>query len=184
MARQAAPEVTEVKRYLDGREKRFSCTLVRAESGHVVLAFVSDQANRVAGLDLPVGMVTHGHYWQDRPYNVYHWLRPDGSTIAYYVNICDQVEMGPMAGDKVGAGSVAGDQVGPGAGGVLSWRDLYLDVLIHPDGSAEVLDRDELPPDMDPALVDYAEAAVERVLRDPAAVVREVEGDPDRPRGG
>lgn len=171
----AAPQVTEVKRYVDGREKRFGCSLVRAEPGHVVLSFVSDRANRVAGLDLPVGMVTHGHYWPDRPYNVYHWMRPDGSTIALYVNICDEVELG---------GAVCGPRAG-GAGavdapGLLSWRDLYLDVIIRPDGSTLVLDRDELPADMAPALRQDAEAAVEMVLQHAAAIQAEVEGDPDR----
>lgn len=156
------PEVTEVKRYLDGREKRFPCQLVRRDPGHLILRYVSDFSWQVGGLDLPLGMVTHGHYWIDRPYNLYHWMQPGGETIGYYLNVCDQVRL-------------------DGPGSEVSWRDLVLDVLLLPTGEARMLDREELPPDLDPALAAYIESAVDEILQSQAGLRREAEEDPDRP---
>lgn len=157
------PEVTEVKRYLDGREKRFACTLVRREPGHVVLRYVSDRVLQVSGLELPLGMVTHGHYWQDRPYNLYHWMRPDGTTLAYYLNVCDRVHWDEAE---------------------VAWRDLVVDVLLLPDGSARVLDREELPEGLAPEVLAYVDAAEGQILAARDQLRREAEQDPGRPQPG
>jgi hypothetical protein len=69
------------------------------------------------------GTVSFGHFWTDRPYNVYHWMDgTTGATIGYYVNLADSTR-------------VDGD--------LLEWRDLAVDILIRPDGNVTVLDEDE-----------------------------------------
>src|SRR3954452_20958724 len=125
------PRVLELKRTLNGREKRFECGLIAGDARSAVLLFVAEHPMHVHGVDLPAGTVTFGHFWTDRLYNVYHWLDPDGQTLGFYFNISDS--------------TVISD-------GWLEWRDLTLDVLATPSGRLEVLDEHELPPDLDTAL--------------------------------
>src|SRR5262249_50676652 len=74
---EALPEIVEVKRYLDGSEKRFHCRLIERDDRSAVLLYRSDRPYEVHGLALPAGTVTFGYYWVDRPHNVYHWQRPE-----------------------------------------------------------------------------------------------------------
>jgi hypothetical protein len=120
------PEVMEQKRALSGKVHSFRCRLAHRDGSSMVVLFVSDRPYRVDTLELPAGTVTLGHFWADRPYNAYHWMDPDGRTLAYYFNIADQTDIGDP----------------------LSWRDLVVDVLLRPDGALKVLDEDELPLDL------------------------------------
>jgi Protein of unknown function (DUF402) len=148
------PFVLELKRTLDGREKRFSCRLIAGNERHAVLLFIAPTHMHVHGVDLPAGTVTFGHFWTDRPYNVYHWLDPRGGTIGFYFNLSD--------------GTTIRD-------GYLEWRDLTLDVLAMPSGRLEVLDQDELPADLDPDLRARIDQAKDSILSDPRRVMAEVE---------
>lgn len=110
---------------LDGREKRFDCRVLRRGADSVVVLFVAPEAMQVHGVALPAGTATFGHFWEGRPYNVYHWLRPgDGATIGIYAN---------LAGDT----HLDGDR--------LAWLDLIVDVLILPGRAPVILDEDEVP---------------------------------------
>jgi len=117
------PLLWETKRTLDGREKRFACHVLEASPGRRVVLFVAPAAMHVHGVDLPAGTVTFGHFWEARPYNVYHWLDRDGQTLGYYFNLCDEVVMEE---------------------GALSWRDLVVDILVRPGKEPEILDEHEL----------------------------------------
>jgi len=122
------PPILETKRKLDGSEKQFNCRVLRREGTHLVVLFIARIEMNVHGVVLPAGTATFGHFWSDRPYNVYHWLRPqDGRTIGYYVNLADQTR-------------IAEDQ--------LEWRDMIVDLLVAPDGQATVLDEDEIPAEL------------------------------------
>ena len=48
-------------------------------------------------------------------------------------------------------------------------------MLATPDGRVQVLDEDELPPDLDPALRRYVEEARDRILRDLPDLIAESE---------
>ena len=103
---------------------------------------------------MPEGSFTLGYFWQDRPYNVYHWLDPDERTLAYYANIADRTAITATT---------------------IAWRDLVVDVLIRPNGSVEVLDEDELPADLPPPVarrIDHARAAL---VAGAAALAAEIE---------
>jgi len=87
----------------------------------------------VHGVQLPAGTVTFGHFWQGRPYNVYHWLdHTDGAPIGIYANLAGDTRL---------------------EGETLSWLDLVVDVLILPGAQPVILDEDELPADMPAYLV-------------------------------
>lgn len=156
MAAPNLPPVLEIKRTLDGREKLFSCRLLAGDPEHrrAVLLFVLENAMHVHGVDLPPGTVTFGYFWTDRPYNAYHWLDARGETIGVYFNLADSTR---ISDDR------------------LEWRDLTVDILTTPAGRCDVLDEDELPAELEPALrrrIDEGKAAI---LEHTAALLAELE---------
>lgn len=139
------PELLETKITLAGERKLFRCRTLERTASEVVVLFISTRAYEVAGLTLPVGTVTFGYFWTDRPYNVYHWMTPRGETVALYFNL-------------------AADTALSDAG--LSWRDLVLDLLVRPGAAPQVLDEADLPADLDPATHALVDDARCRLLAD------------------
>jgi hypothetical protein len=117
------PRLRETKRTVEGREKHYACQILERQPDSVVVLFVAPVAMTVHGVDLPRGTVTFGHFWAERPYNVYHWLDGRGETLGCYFNLSDQTVLDVET---------------------LSWRDLVLDVLVRPGASPEILDELEL----------------------------------------
>ena len=152
----AAPvaRITEVKTGLDGRVDRFPCDVAARSASEVVVHYRIPEARDVHGVSLPAGTLTVGYFWTDRPFNLYHWVAPDGRTLAHYFNVGDVTRL---------------------SAGLLEWRDLAVDVLATPDGRVRVLDEDELPADLDPALRRYVEAARDRILAELPELIRDSE---------
>ena len=150
----ALPTIIEVKRTLAGLEKRFECRVLARTSTHLAVLWIAPAAMHVHGVDLPAGTVSFGHFWTDRPYNVYHWLRADQSTVGFYFNLADRTT---WTAER------------------LDWRDLTLDVLATPEGRLELLDEDELPALLDADARAHIEAGKAALLGAPAAVLAEVE---------
>jgi predicted RNA-binding protein associated with RNAse of E/G family len=123
--------ITERKTRLDGSVVEYACEKLALEAGRrAVVRYISERDRPIEGTDLVLrkGTVTVGHFWTDRPYNVYHWL-DGGRTIALYVNIASDTTIDAAA---------------------IAYRDLIVDVLIRPSGAIEILDEDELPPSIEP----------------------------------
>lgn len=95
---------------------------------------------------LPAGSVSLGYFWENRPYNVYHWIDENRVTRALYFNIADSTQ---IHADRI------------------EWRDLTIDLLISADGRCRVLDEDELPDDIDSELLGYIQSARDELCRDP-----------------
>ena len=154
-ARVALPVIIEVKRTLAGTEKRFNCAVLAREGTQLIVLFVASTAMHVHGVDLPVGTITFGHFWTDRPYNVYHWLDPrSGSTIGYYLNLSEQTQVTENC---------------------LEWLDLVVDILVIPPHPAVVLDEDEVPHDASAELLQRIERARRTTLADLPGLVAELE---------
>jgi predicted RNA-binding protein associated with RNAse of E/G family len=149
--------VVEHKVLLDGRRQEFSCRVIASAPGALTVLFVSDRPYQVPGLgrELPTGTVTFGHFWAERPYNVYHWMDPAGRTLAHYFNLASDTVI---------------------TEGHLHWRDLTVDVLVRPGQAPQVLDEDELPGDLSPELRSAVEVARAAVLAEQSACVPELEG--------
>jgi predicted RNA-binding protein associated with RNAse of E/G family len=96
--------------------------------------------------------VSLGYFWQDRPYNAYHWIDERHNTVALYFNIADSTRISPQT---------------------IEWRDLTVDVLITPDGRCRVLDEDELPADIDPGLLHYIDQTRDELCREPLSRLNE-----------
>jgi uncharacterized protein len=127
----AGAPITERKTRLDGSVVEYACETLALEPGRrAVVRYVSEQDRPIDGTDLVLrkGTVTVGHFWTDRPYNVYHWL-DGGRTVAFYVNIATDTTIDPAA---------------------IAYQDLVVDVVIRPSGAIEILDEDELPPSIEP----------------------------------
>jgi predicted RNA-binding protein associated with RNAse of E/G family len=122
-----------------------------------VLRYPVDREWVIAGgaIVVPKGAVTIGHYWADRPYNVYHWL-VGGSTLAYYCNIATQTVISPE---------------------LVGYTDLVVDVVLRPSGAADVLDEDELPEDLAPAHRSQIAKALEVLIANPRFLMREIEAE-------
>ena len=148
--------ILEIKRTLDGCEKRFDCRLLALapDAGHAAVLWVAPDAMHVHGVDLPAGTVSVGHFWTDRNYNVYHWLDRAGETLGYYFNICDQTRIDA---------------------GVIDWRDLTVDVLALPGGRLDVLDEHELPAILPADVAAHITAGKAAILTAPAAVMAAIE---------
>ena len=131
MGSQTRATITERKTRLDGSVVEYACETLAVESGkRAVVRYVTARDRAIEGTDLVLrsGTETIGHFWTDRPYNVYHWLE-DGRTIAFYVSIADDTTIDDAA---------------------ITYRDLVVDVLIRPSGAIEILDEDELPATIEP----------------------------------
>jgi len=147
-------QVTERKTRFDGSVLEFPCRGLLVEPGrHAVIRYDLDRDWHVADLVFPKGGYTAGHFWIDRPYNVYHWLE-NGRTLAHYFNV------GIV--DEISETHVA-------------WRDLIIDVLVKPDGAMEVLDEDEVPADMPSAHRRTIAQALEQIVTNPKRLVAEIE---------
>lgn len=108
----------------DGREhRRWRGRIAKHEASLIVLnaEFDVDVSHRLLG-EIKRGTRLIEYYWLDRWYNVFRFLRDDGSTRLYYCNINQ-----PPTLD----------------GQVLTYIDLDIDVLVQPDYSYQVLDLDE-----------------------------------------
>ena len=141
-----SPRITEIKTTLAGERKHFDCELLQQAENEAVIVYRMPRDRWLEDILLPKDTLSLGYFWEDRPYNAYHWIDARGATIALYFNISD--------GTRIGAQTI-------------EWRDLAVDILISPDGRCRVLDEDELPPDLDLGLLDYIHAARDELCRKP-----------------
>jgi predicted RNA-binding protein associated with RNAse of E/G family len=156
VASQTRASITERKTRLDGSVSEYACEPLRIEPGkRAAVRFVSDRERAIEGTDLVLGAgtVTIGHFWVDRPYNVYHW-RDGEKTIALYVSIADETTIEDR---------------------VINYTDLVVDVLLRPFGAIEILDEDELPPTLEPRHRLAIAKALETCITEPRRLVSEIE---------
>ena len=146
--------ILEVKEKLNGERHEFASALLAEAPGEVITLYVLPRDGGLGSVPLTKGTRCLGHFWADRPYNVYHAIDADGQTIVFYVNLSDRTVITPEA---------------------ITWRDLIVDVVVTPDGQCSVLDEDELPPDLDPALGATIDAARDDFLANFPTILAAVE---------
>jgi predicted RNA-binding protein associated with RNAse of E/G family len=156
MGTQTRGSIVERKTRLDGSVVEYACeALVVEPERRAVVRYISEQDRPLKGTDLVLrkGTVTVGHFWSDRPYNVYHWL-DQGRTVALYVSIATDTTIEP---------------------GAIAYRDLVVDVLIRPSGAIEILDEDELPPSIEPRYRLAIAKALETCVTEARRLTSEIE---------
>ena len=145
----------ERKTRFDGTVQEFACHVLAVEPGkRAVLRYDFERDWDVNGIQLPKGGFTAGHFWADRPYNVYHWLDPAGRTLGFYFNVGHTDEVSEV---------------------LVAWRDLIIDVVVRPDGKIDILDEDELPADLAPEHRWTIARALEQIMTNPKRLVAEIE---------
>ena len=108
----------------DGAEyRRWSASLARHEGDMIVLdaEFDVDVSHEILG-EIKQRTRTVEYYWLNRWYNVFRFLKDDGSTRLWYCNI----NTPPEFKDRV-----------------LTYIDLDIDIVVQADFSFQVLDMDE-----------------------------------------
>jgi protein associated with RNAse G/E len=112
-----------VMKYDRALHRSWRAKLLRREASLLVLdaAFEEEVRHPQLGL-IRRGTVSIEYYWLDRWYNVFRFLEPDGGLRNFYCN----VNMPPEF-----------------EGGVLSYVDLDMDIVVSPALSYEILDMDE-----------------------------------------
>jgi predicted RNA-binding protein associated with RNAse of E/G family len=123
--REGLPRVAEIKHEPDGSTSRAACRLLVRDEEHVALFHPLSDRWEVGPLVIAPPSFTLAVYWADVPYNLYVWFEESGSFEGAYFNI---VEPEGYRLDE----------------GTLHYRDCILDILLEPDGSEHVLDREEL----------------------------------------
>lgn len=108
----------------DGTVRRtWVCELIEQYGQFYVFSgiFDHDVDHDVLGL-IKEGTVSYEYYWLDRWYNIFRFHNADGTLRNYYFNI----SMPPVF-----------------AGEELNFIDLDIDIIVLPDSSYQILDRDE-----------------------------------------
>ena len=115
--------IVRVLKYDGVESRRWYARLDRQDGSLVVLhATFDDEVQHDLLGNISRGTRTIEYYWLDRWYNVFRFLESDGTTKLFYCNI----NMPPAL-----------------SGGVLSYIDLDVDILMQPDFSYQVLDLEE-----------------------------------------
>ncbi len=116
--------ITINSRAYDGAIKRsWKADLLEQRDSLLVLVGEFDMAVEHSDLgQIKKGTVSYEYYWLDRWYNVFRFHEPSGELKNYYFNI----NMPPKFADDV-----------------LDYVDLDIDVLVRPDLTYSVLDRED-----------------------------------------
>ena len=120
----ASDEITVRVLKHNGEEHRRWNAHVRTHEGDLLIldaAFDVEVEHASLGT-IPKGTRTIEYYWLDRWFNVFQFLEDDRQTRLFYCNI----NTPPLR-----------------EGGVLSYIDLDIDIVVEPDLSYQVLDLDE-----------------------------------------
>jgi hypothetical protein len=136
------PPVRERKVKPTGEVSEEPCRLIEMAPSHIVLFHLVTGEWEVGPYVITPPMFTIAFYWKDTPYNSYTWFDEDGGFVAGYFNLAGAE--GYRLEDDEGL-KASGDEQGRGSGELLlEYRDLLLDVVVHPSGRVELEDEEEL----------------------------------------
>ena len=116
--------VTEIKYAPGHKEESWECEVLEMDAPRSArIRYVSDGDYEIEGVTLPVGTVTDGMYWKDRPYHVWQLTTPDGTVAGYRFDVCMNTHIWR---------------------GKIIWTDLGLDLWVPNGGDAVWQDEDEV----------------------------------------
>lgn len=147
--------VMEIKEKLSGTRHEFASALLSRGEREAVSLYILPADGGLGGVPLRAGTRSLGFFWEDRPYNVYYAVDDAGALLVCYINLSDRTMITAEA---------------------IAWRDLIVDVVITPDGVCRVLDEDELPADLDPALAASIAATRDDLVANHPALLADLAG--------
>jgi uncharacterized protein len=156
--------IVRVLKYNGTEYRRWSARIASCDDSLIVLdaEFEYDVKHEVLG-EIPRGTRTAEYYWFNRWYNIFRFLKKDGSTRLWYCNINTPPNL---------------------ENGVLSYVDLDIDVLVQPDFTYQVLDIDEF--EQNAVVFGYPDEVrrdVQRALNEVTSLI-ETRQFPFKDRGG
>ncbi len=137
--------IIEEKIHYDGRIDRVECLLLREDEEEIILLYRIPREYKTQHMHLTPGTFTIAYYYMDKPYNLYHWVSPQGDSLGYYFNFVKDVYR---------------------KDGLLSYTDLIVDILVRNDGSHILLDLEELPCPLDEFEGGRVKDAIENFLKE------------------
>lgn len=152
--------VTVVKRAPDGSEAaRYDATVATTAAPSPWVELVAEWTLPrvdVSGLVFETGDTLREFFSAEHPYNAFAVIGPDDTVRGWYGNVTYPAFMEAASGEDI-----------------LVWHDLYLDVVILPDGTRHLLDDDELEessiPSTDPgfaaAIIQARRELIDLILR-------------------
>ena len=148
----ALPRCVETKSLLSGRVQSFPCDLVEFGGDSGIILYRIAKPATVGRAALFPGCLSYGLFSSAHPFVTYCWFTGDMKEIAWYVNVADSV-------------TLTRDE--------FRWRDLVVDVIVYTDGAFDVLDEEELPPDLDGALLERIHVTTTSIILKREAIVAE-----------
>ncbi len=82
----SAGTITEIKHTLAGERKTFDCELLHRSPGEAVVIYRMPRDVQLEDIELRRGTLSLGYFWQDRPYNAYHWIDERFDSVALYLS--------------------------------------------------------------------------------------------------
>lgn len=134
--------ITVNSRKMDGTIRRsWTCELVEQSDSLLVFVGTFDGDVRHPELGhIAAGTLSYEYYWLDRWYSIFRFHEPSGTLRNFYCNL----NMPPVLRD-----------------GVLDYVDLDIDIVVWPDLSHKVLDREDY--EQNARLLGYSEEVKEKV---------------------
>lgn len=146
--------IREYKDVLTGTPKTFDCELLEKADGQAIVIYRLQRETVVEGIKMPQGTISYGYFWEQRNYNVYHFVDKNGRTLGFYFNISDSTQ-------------ISDEQI--------YWRDLVVDLLVEPEGSFRILDEHELPVDISRDLLQLIVRVRDQIVDRIVEITEEVE---------
>ncbi len=117
--------ITEIKRWLDGREEAFICDALYVAEAVAVLRFqvAPDSSYTVHDTVIPSGATTFAVFWEGANYLTYRIMDADGHLIGYRFDVCKEVYITEEA---------------------VKWTDLVLDVWVDSSNHLTFMDEEEV----------------------------------------
>ena len=114
---------TEIRLHKAKPPQEFLCRLLHREKDGVVLCYHIQSPVRIADTIIEKGSSTIAYYWTDRNYVLWQFKSADHRLLGYLFHVCNKPEIGIT---------------------YVRYEDLELDIWFDPDGTATLLDQDEV----------------------------------------
>ena len=130
---------TEIRLHKAKTPQKFLCHLLHRGNDSVVLYYPIQSPVRIADTEIEKGSFTFAHYWTDRNYVLWKFKDPDHRLLGYLFHVCNKPEISNT---------------------FVRYEDLELDIWFDPDGTATLLDQDEVTECCKRGLIDNNERAL------------------------
>lgn len=129
----------EIRLHKDKPPQEFSCQLLHRGKDYVVLYYHVHSPVVIRNIVIKKGSSTIAHYWRNRNYALWKFKDADHRLFGYLFHVCNKTEIGKT---------------------FVSYEDLELDIWFDPDGTAMILDQDEVNDCFSRGLIDARERAL------------------------